>query len=75
MVVGREAEALRVEVSPDSAGDVTRVLAQAGQWITELHPDHFSLEDVFLELTSSAPNDVSTLEAEARSNQVEEVSA
>lgn len=75
MVVGREAEALRVEVSPDSAGDVTRVLAQAGQWITELHPDHFSLEDVFLELTSSAPDDVSTLGAEARSTQVEEVSA
>lgn len=50
---------LRVDVAPDRAGDVTRVLAAAGQWVTELRPDRFSLEDVFLELTSShaAPSD------------------
>jgi ABC-2 type transport system ATP-binding protein len=45
--------ALRVDVHPERAGDVTRVLAAAGQWVTELRPDRFSLEDVFLELTSS----------------------
>ncbi len=44
---------LRVDVPPECAGDVTRVLAAAGQWVTELRPDRFSLEDVFLELTSS----------------------
>jgi len=44
---------LRVDVPPERAGDVTRVLAAAGQWVTELRPDRFSLEDVFLELTSS----------------------
>ena len=44
---------LRVDVASERAGDVTRVLAAAGQWVTELRPDRFSLEDVFLELTSS----------------------
>ena len=44
---------LRVDVPPERAGDVTRVLAAAGHWVTELRPDRFSLEDVFLELTSS----------------------
>ena len=53
---------LRVDVPPERAADVTRVLAAAGQWVTELRPDRFSLEDVFLELTSAS--DVSGAELE-----------
>ena len=46
---------LRVDVPPELAGDVTRVLARADQWVVELRPDRVSLEDVFLELTGGAP--------------------
>ena len=46
---------LRVDVSPDRAGDVTRILAAAGQWVTELRPDRFSLEDVFLNSRRRTP--------------------
>ena len=53
---------LRVDVPPERAAEVTRVLAAAGQWVTELRPDRFSLEDVFLELTSAS--DVSGAELE-----------
>jgi len=53
---------LRVDIPPERAGDITRVLAAAGQWVTELRPDRFSLEDVFLELTSTA--DVSDAQLE-----------
>ncbi|NNE10671.1 MAG: ABC transporter ATP-binding protein [Ilumatobacter sp.] len=48
---------LRVDVPPESAGEVTRVLAQADQWVTELRPVRFSLEDVFLELTGDSPTE------------------
>jgi ABC-2 type transport system ATP-binding protein len=44
---------LRVDARPDGAGDITRVLAEAGQWVTELRPERFSLEDIFLELTAT----------------------
>jgi ABC-2 type transport system ATP-binding protein len=44
---------LRVEVAPDRSADVTQILAAAGHWVTELRPDRFSLEDVFLELTAA----------------------
>lgn len=44
---------LRVDVAPDRAADVTQILAAAGHWVTELRPDRFSLEDVFLELTAA----------------------
>jgi ABC-2 type transport system ATP-binding protein len=50
--VERVGDALRVDIAPISAGDVTRVLAAGGQWVTELRPDRFSLEDVFLDLTT-----------------------
>jgi ABC-2 type transport system ATP-binding protein len=43
---------LRVGVDPCRAADVTRLLAGANHWVTELRPDRFSLEDVFLELTA-----------------------
>ena len=61
-VAERVNDELRVDVAPERAGDVTRVLAAAGQWVTELRPDRFSLEDVFLELTSTA--DVSEAQLE-----------
>lgn len=44
--------ALRVDIDPGSAAEITRALADAGQWVTELRPHRFSLEDVFLELTT-----------------------
>jgi ABC-2 type transport system ATP-binding protein len=72
MGVQRVDGGLRVDVSPDSAADVTRVLAAAEQWVTELWPERFSLEDVFLELTTSA-ND--GLDAIADIVQLEEVVA
>jgi ABC-2 type transport system ATP-binding protein len=50
--VERVGDALRVGIAPTSAGDVTRVLAAGDQWVTELRPDRFSLEDVFLDLTT-----------------------
>lgn len=53
--VQRIDDALRVDVRPESAADVTQVLARAGQWVTELRPERFSLEDVFLELTAGSP--------------------
>jgi ABC-2 type transport system ATP-binding protein len=66
---------LRVDVLPESAGEVTQILARADQWVTELRPDRFSLEDVFLELTggssSGEPDDVFDRPAE----RIEEVVA
>jgi ABC-2 type transport system ATP-binding protein len=44
---------LRVAVEPAASGTITRALAEAGLWVTELRPDQFSLEDIFLELTNS----------------------
>jgi ABC-2 type transport system ATP-binding protein len=48
----RAEETLRVALDPSEAGDVTRLLAAAGHWVTELKPERISLEEVFLELTS-----------------------
>lgn len=42
---------LRVRASPERAGRVTRVLAEAGIYLTELRPEEISLEAVFLDLT------------------------
>jgi ABC-2 type transport system ATP-binding protein len=53
--VERTDRALRVDAAAESAGDVTRVLADAGQWVTELRPQRCSLEEVFLELTGASP--------------------
>ena len=53
MAVERVDDALRVDVGSADASEVTRLLADAGQWVTELRPHRFSLEDVFLELTTS----------------------
>ena len=45
---------LRVDADPSQAGAVSRALGEGGHWVTELRPDRFSLEDVFLELTAPA---------------------
>ena len=58
MVVERVDGSLRVDVPPESAQEVTRVLAQTDQWVTELRPVRFSLEDVFLELTTTTSADI-----------------
>ena len=47
----KDGEFLAVEIEPGAAARVTQVLAEAGQWVTELRPREVSLEDVFLELT------------------------
>ena len=45
---------LRVDVDPDRAEDVTRILAEHRLYLTELRPDEADLETVFLELTRDA---------------------
>ncbi len=50
-------DAVRVEVRPEAAGTITQLLAAAGQWVTDLRPDKFSLEDVFLDLTGDRVGD------------------
>jgi ABC-type multidrug transport system ATPase subunit len=54
MDVERVDDGLRVDLPPESAGEVTRALAISDQWVTELRLDRFTLEDVFLELTTDA---------------------
>ena len=43
--------ALKVDLPTDQAERVSRTLAQAGLYVTELRPDEVDLETVFLELT------------------------
>jgi len=43
---------LRVGLAASDAPYVTKVLADAGQYLSELRPDTVSLEDLFLELTA-----------------------
>ncbi|MDX2380665.1 MAG: ABC transporter ATP-binding protein [Acidimicrobiia bacterium] len=50
-------DALRVDASPESAGEVTRILAREEHWVTDLRPGRFSLEDVFLDLTAGPAAD------------------
>ena len=45
---------LRVAIAPTEAERVTRTLAHAQQWVTDLRPEERSLEDLFLELTGDA---------------------
>jgi ABC-2 type transport system ATP-binding protein len=44
-------KSLRVAAPPANAGRITKVLADAGIYLTELRPEEISLEAVFLELT------------------------
>ena len=55
---------LRVGVDPAQAGSVTRLLADAELWVTELRPERFSLEDVFLELTDGDANNAEQMSIE-----------
>jgi len=70
MGVQRVDGALRVDVSPDAADGVTRALAAGGQWVTELRPERFSLEDVFLELTRSGNDEDSDVVQVAETEEV-----
>ena len=42
---------LRVAAPPTAGADVTRTLAEAGQWVAELRAEEASLEDLFLDIT------------------------
>ncbi len=72
--VERVGDRLRVDVAPESAGDVSRVLAQADQWVTELHADRWTLEDVFMTLTAPASTSEHD-DARQQPNELEEVVA
>ena len=54
MEVERRDADLRIEIASTAAEQVTRALAQVGQWVTDMRPDERSLEDLFLELTGTA---------------------
>jgi ABC-2 type transport system ATP-binding protein len=51
MTARRDGDQLRVDPPPEGASAVTRALADAGLYLTELRREEVSLEDVFLELT------------------------
>jgi ABC-2 type transport system ATP-binding protein len=57
--VTRLPEGLRVAIDPAEAAGVTRVLAQAGHFVSELRPDQADLETVFLELTRDPAEEAS----------------
>ena len=49
--VSRLAGRLRVAIDPAESARITRVLAEAGHFVSELRPDQADLETVFLQLT------------------------
>ena len=49
--VTMEGDAIRADIPPAESERVSRTLAQAGLYVTELRPDTVDLETVFLELT------------------------
>ncbi len=51
----RNGELLRVSLPPDEGGRITKALADAGIYVTELRPEEVDLETVFLELTREPP--------------------
>jgi ABC-2 type transport system ATP-binding protein len=51
MVTRDAGDGLRVEIDPDQASQVSRLLAGHGLFVSELRPDEADLETVFLELT------------------------
>ena len=48
-------ELLRIPLPPEEGGRVTKALADAGIYLTELRPEAVDLETVFLELTQEPP--------------------
>ena len=55
LVTERRGDHLRVELLPAEAARVSETLGRAGLWVSELHAEEVSLEDVFFELTGEAP--------------------
>ena len=53
-----DADLLRVSVPATEGANVTRTLAAAGLYVSELRPDEVDLETVFLELTKGDSGDV-----------------
>jgi ABC-2 type transport system ATP-binding protein len=51
LTVALAGDTLRVDAPPERAESVSRTLAEAGLFLTELRPDEVDLETVFLELT------------------------
>ncbi len=51
----QQGELVRVPLAPEEGGRVTKLLADAGLYLTELRPDQVDLETVFLELTRQEP--------------------
>jgi hypothetical protein len=43
---------LRVALPPSDAAHVTKLLADAGMYVSELRPDSVSLEELFLRITT-----------------------
>jgi ABC-2 type transport system ATP-binding protein len=54
----RADDSLRIELPPEQASTVTRVLADGGLYLSELRKDELDLETVFLELTRERPDEV-----------------
>jgi ABC-2 type transport system ATP-binding protein len=52
IVSERAGDYLRIDVAPADGAHVTRMLATAGHWLSELRPDEHSLEELFLDLTA-----------------------
>lgn len=48
-------DALWVEVPPERGAELTRALARAGIWVTEMVPVRSTLEQYFMELAAGAP--------------------
>jgi hypothetical protein len=59
LAVERVGEQLRVTIDPARGSEVTRVLAESGQWVSELRPVEHRLEDVFLQLTGEPRDEAS----------------
>jgi hypothetical protein len=52
-----DADVLRVSVPATEGANITRTLAAAGLYLSELRPDEVDLETVFLELTKGESGD------------------
>jgi ABC-2 type transport system ATP-binding protein len=64
--VERRTERLYVTASSSDASEITRILAARRLWVTELRPDERTLEDLFLELTSTDTPPPAAAEGTAR---------
>jgi ABC-2 type transport system ATP-binding protein len=60
---------LRVALEAGQAGEVTRLLAAARLWVTELRPEERTLEDLFLALTTDDITQVPTAVSDSEADQ------